>query len=122
MTALRRHRFTIWLALAGLVYRALIPSGFMPASGAQAQTGAVMVMCPGGMLMPAEPDAKGKPQAFHYAQCPFAVAIAPALPSVLVLPPALAALYAAMPAPGLLSALPAPAHTHPPARGPPSLS
>ena len=89
MTALRRKQFALWLALAGLLYRALIPAGFMPASHAQAQTGAVMVMCPGGMMMPAGDMEQGKPQAHAYAQCAFAEAAGPVLPPALpVLPPA----------------------------------
>jgi hypothetical protein len=120
--ALRKQPFVLWLALAGLLYRALIPAGFMPGNSAQAQAGAVMVMCPGGMLMPAGDMAPGQPQAHAYSQCPFAEAAGPVLPPALpVLPPA--------PAPATpLPARQTPAsplrftRVRPPARAPPLYS
>jgi hypothetical protein len=76
---LRRHR---WLALAlivpGLVLRAAIPPGFMPAAGPDAAF--EMQMCPGHstMPMPAAPapgtDQPSEPGEHHEAPCVFAAA------------------------------------------------
>ena len=117
----RRQQFALWLALAAVFYRALIPVGFMPASAAQVRAGAVLVLCSGGLLQTAEPQAPGKAGMHAYTECGFAAAAAAPPPAIAEAPrftvASAPATDAALPvAPTLQLALP------PPARGPPLLS
>ena len=117
----RRQQFALWLALAAVFYRALIPVGFMPASAAQVRAGAVLVLCSGGLLQTAEPRAPGKAGMHAYTECGFAAAAAAPPPAV-----ADAARFAVVAAPVIAGALPAALALQlalpPPARGPPLFS
>ena len=117
----RRQQFALWLALAAVFYRALIPVGFMPASAAQVSAGAVLVLCSGGLLQTAEPQAPGKAGMHAYTECGFAAAAAAPPPAVADAPrfavASVPVISGALPAaPTLQLALP------PPARGPPLFS
>jgi hypothetical protein len=115
----RRQQFALWLALAAVFYRALIPAGFMPGTMQQARDGAVLVLCSGGALKAAD----RQPAAPHfYVNCDFAAAAASAPPPELA-PIALPA-FAPVPPPAVAlrrSGLNQPA-LPPPARGPPLYS
>lgn len=92
----RRQQWALWLALAAVFYRALIPAGFMPATAGQARTGAVLVLC-SGSLFKADTAAPGRPGAHAYGECAFAAAAAPALPPAsLPLPAGAAAAFLAV--------------------------
>ena len=116
----RRQQFALWLALAAVFYRALIPVGFMPATAQQVRDGAVLVLCSGG-LFKADAREPGKPTTHAYSECAYAVAAAPALPSAGLTTPVFTAAYA-ISAGHALPAAPAPQLRLPPARGPPSIS
>lgn len=116
-----RHLLVVCLVLAGVLYRGLIPAGFMPASGEAARRGELLMLCPhGAMAMHGHggKHADGAP----LEQCPFGAAAAPSLPGAAIafhLPPALA--YA-RPAPGPVADTAATPRLQPPARAPPALS
>jgi len=111
----------VCLVLAGVLYRGLIPAGFMPASGEAARHGALLVLCTHGQLG-TQGQGTGGPGGVSLEQCPFGAAAGPALPSVdtaFVFPPApdhiraeRSALFNRGASPRLL----------PPARAPPILS
>lgn len=113
------------LALTGVLFRGLIPAGFMPAVGTAQPNGAILALCSGGLLKAAPAtggDPAGAPAAAASDECPFATAASPALPPDL---PQLPPLPVAASAPlGDLSLPPAVAARDlpPPARGPPSFS
>jgi hypothetical protein len=116
-----RHLLVVCLVLAAVLYRGLIPAGFMPASGEAARHGALLMVCTHGELVLHEHGGKA-PAGPALEQCPFGAAAAPSLPGGALafhLPPALA--YAA-PAPPTPADRGAPPHLQPPARGPPPLS
>jgi hypothetical protein len=94
-TRKQRHFWMVWLVLLGVLYRGLIPAGFMPAAGEAAAHGALFVICPhgemgmsmAGMQMPGMPmdmhrHAGSSPSASSLEQCPFGAAAVPALPSL----------------------------------------
>ncbi len=110
----------LWLALAAVFYRALIPVGFMPASAAQVREGAVLVLCSGGLLQTVESQMPGKSGMHAYTECGFAAAAAPGLlPAAAAMPVfGLAGDDSTIYAPRLVST---PRLTLPPARGPPTL-
>jgi hypothetical protein len=119
-TRATRQLLVTCLVLAGVLYRGLIPAGFMPATGEAARHGAILMVCPHGQM--AMHDHGGKaPAGPSLEQCPFGAAAAPSLPGgtiALHLPPAL--VYAA-PA-QLTPSDGGEPHLQPPARGPPQLS
>ena len=80
-TAKRRHLPVIWLVLAGVLYRGLIPAGFMPATGEAARDGAMLMVCPHGMMGMHEHGGNGSGGA-SIEQCPFGAAAGPAVPGV----------------------------------------
>ena len=110
----------LWLALAAVFYRALIPVGFMPASAAQVRQGAVLVLCSGGLLQTVESQMPGKAGMHAYSDCGFAAAAAPGLPPAAPAAPVFSFAYGnnSIYAP---RHAPAPQLTLPPARGPPLL-
>ncbi len=110
----------LWLALAAVFYRALIPVGFMPASAAQVREGAVLVLCSGGLLQTVESQVPGKSGMHAYTECGFAAAAAPGLPPAAAAMPvfSVARNDSTIHAP-LLAPVPRP--KLPPARGPPTL-
>ena len=110
----------LWLALAAVFYRALIPFGFMPASAAQVRQGAVLVLCSGGLLQTVESLLPGKSGMHAYSDCGFAAAAASGLPPAAPAAPVFNVAYGnnAIYTPRLT---PAPQLTLPPARGPPAL-
>lgn len=69
----------IWLVLAAILYRGLIPAGFMPAAG-QPGHGSLLVLCPHGDMAMHGHDGKG-PGSAGIEQCPFGAAAGPALTS-----------------------------------------
>jgi hypothetical protein len=116
----RRQQFALWLALAAVFYRALIPVGFMPASAAQVRAGAVLVLCSGGLLQTAEPQAPGKAGMHAYTECGFAAAAAAPPPAVADAPR-----FAVASVPVISGALPVAPTLQlalPPVRGPPLFS
>jgi hypothetical protein len=116
--------FALLLALTGVLFRGLIPAGFMPALGADASGGAVLVLCSGGALKSAAAatDPHGHPAAQAMDDCPFAAASSPALP------PALASLLPVLQADvepirqGEAARPSSHRHPLPPARGPPRIA
>ncbi|WP_157572396.1 hypothetical protein [Nevskia soli] len=116
----RRQQFALWLALAAVFYRALIPVGFMPASAAQVRAGAVLVLCSGGLLQTAEPQAPGKAGMHAYAECGFAAAAAAPPPAAVDAPRFTVASVPVIS--GALPAAPTLQLALPPARGPPLFS
>ena len=117
------HRCTLLLALLGVLYRGLIPAGFMPAVPAEAQRGAWLALCSGGTLKslaaPGQPQA---PAAHAYAECAFALAAVPALPAAAVRPTLPDSAPAETIAARSSSIVPAPLCARPPVRGPPLYS
>lgn len=118
MTAFRTHHrpFALWLALAAVLYRALIPAGFMPATAEQARQGAVLVLCSGGLLKQSQEP--GHPAAHAYEQCAFAAAAAPALPPSVAAAASFPAAFT-VPAAAQPAAQSLPQLALPPVRGPP---
>jgi hypothetical protein len=110
-----------WLVLAAILYRGLIPAGFMPAVGEAAAHGGMVMLCPhGDMAMPGH-DGKGSGSA-SIEQCPFGAAVGPALTSETPTL-ALASLAAAFrPEWSLIPNRGVQPHLQPPARGPPASS
>ena len=124
MLSFFRHRrirsLAAWLALAAVLYRGLIPVGFMPVRAADAAGGVALAICTGGHLgNTAQHPAGGAAQP---AECPFAfAAMASPLPALPVVPffgvPAAAGVAQPAPSPAVRLA-----DVRPPARGPPTVS
>ena len=117
----KRHWLVICLVLAGVLFRGLIPAGFMPASGEAARHGALLVICTHGELGLHGHGGNGSGGA-SIEQCPFGAAAGPAVPSVKLafsFPPDLARFRPDWNA--VLSHGTSP-YLQPPARGPPTLS
>jgi hypothetical protein len=75
-----RHQLTVCLILAAVLFRGLIPAGFMPASGEAAKHGALLMLCFHGQLA-TQPHGGGKhADGAALEQCPFGAAAAPSLP------------------------------------------
>lgn len=110
-----------WLVLAAILYRGLIPAGFMPAVGQAAAHGSMLVLCPHGDMAMHGHDGKGAGSA-GIEQCPFGAAAGPALASgnSTFAPGSVAAAFRPdwSPIPGF-GAQP---RLQPPARGPPAVS
>jgi hypothetical protein len=70
----------VWLAIASVLYRGLIPAGLMPASGEAARHGMLLVLCTHGELGGKLPNG-GHAGDSSLQQCPFGAAAGPALPS-----------------------------------------
>jgi hypothetical protein len=66
--------------LAGIFYRGLIPSGFMPAFGEAARHGSLLVVCHHGETRSHDHDGSGSGDV-SLDQCPFGAAAGPALAS-----------------------------------------
>ncbi|MGH8456246.1 MAG: hypothetical protein ACRETW_00510 [Stenotrophobium sp.] len=75
----RSHPLVIWLALAALLYRALIPAGFMPSFKGDGQ-GVSIAFCVGGKLKILT-DGDGAPANHVASECAFAMAVVPVLPA-----------------------------------------
>ncbi|MGH8460812.1 MAG: hypothetical protein ACRESS_04340 [Stenotrophobium sp.] len=123
-TRKQRHFLVIWLVLASVFYRGLIPAGFMPsATGAATRHGALLVICHHGEFATHEQGANGSGAGTtSLDQCPFGAAAGPALPSVKIafsFAPGLADFRLGWSAVLNRSASP---QLQPPARGPPTLS
>jgi hypothetical protein len=119
----RLHVLALWLALAGVFYRALIPAGLMPAFGGSAQHGFVLTLCAGGTLKSFAGDSHRSPatSADHgVGQCPFAMAGAAPPAAIVAFPVAHQAdiVVASRPVAAIASA----SRSRPPARAPPVLS
>ena len=78
----RRHLLVVCLVLAAVLYRGLIPAGFMPAMGDAAHPGAQLVICPHGEMGMMHSHAGDGANGDSVEQCPFGAAAGPALPSV----------------------------------------
>lgn len=82
MSSTRKHLLVIWLVLAGVLYRGLIPAGFMPATtGGATRHGVLLVLCHHGEIAAHAQGANGS-DVTSLDQCPFGAAAGPALPSV----------------------------------------
>jgi hypothetical protein len=116
--------FALLLALTGVLFRGMIPAGFMPAVGTDAQAGAILALCSGGMLksvaVSADPD--GHPAAQAMDECPFAAASSPALPPTLGNLLSLRAFTVERLATGEPSGIARRTAALPPARGPPRIA
>lgn len=81
MQKLRSHTFVLWLLLAGLFFRAGLPTGYMWASPQSASGGVTLVLCSGGIYKSlGNDDAAGKHASGDSQSCPYAAAAAPGLP------------------------------------------
>ena len=110
--------FLIWLLLAAVFCRGLIPAGFMPAFSASGG-GVSLALCSGGTLVHPDPAAGGGTRVMD--ECPYAAATVPVVPAV-----ALAFTFDVNGAPanvGADSSIAASgaSRTRPPARGPPTI-
>jgi len=117
----QRQLLIICLVLAGVLYRGLIPAGFMPASGEAARDGAMLMICPHGMVGMHEHGGNGSGGA-SIEQCPFGAAAGPALPGlklVFTFAPGPAHFRPDWSAVLNRGSMP---HLHPPVRGPPLFS
>ncbi|MBV8062573.1 MAG: hypothetical protein JOY51_03210 [Nevskia sp.] len=117
-----RHQLIVCLILAGVLFRGMIPAGFMPATGEAARKGALLVLCLHGQLLAHGPDGGRQPGGLVLEQCPFGAAATPALPHTPVafhLPPDLA--YA-RPAAAITADHAESPRLRPPARAPPLFS
>lgn len=115
----RLHRpLVFWLIAAALLWRGLVPAGFMPVVGGADGSGLHFALCSGGTLVPADGD--NGTSVTHV--CPFAAAEIPALPGLsLHLPLSLPR----MESPASVAAITPPSLNRPrrpPVRGPPSLA
>jgi hypothetical protein len=129
----RHHRqlLVVCLTLAAVLYRGLIPAGFMPASGEAAAHGALLVVCPHGDMVGMEGMSHqhgahehpgSGPGGTSLQQCPFGVAGAPALQGAgLALPPG-SGIDGFRPQWEALSRRDTSPAPQPPARGPPQFS
>lgn len=117
------HAILVWTVLAGLLYRGLIPVGFMPVRDAGA-AGVHLAICTAGTLLKrADRSEPAQKSDAHQSQCPFALA---AMASV---PPAVPMLWIAEHLVGedlspsaIDAAVDKRRSTHPPARAPPLIS
>ena len=112
--------FALLLALTGVLFRGLIPAGFMPSTLQAADRPALLVLCSHGQLdIQGTDDGDGGTGHSSFDQCPFGAATGPALPGS-VTEFAFASVPGDAPAPSLT----APPYSgsirlQPPARGPP---
>ncbi len=117
-----RQLLVVCLILAGVLFRGLIPAGFMPATGEAAKHGALLMVCPHGEMAMHDHGGGKHADGPSLEQCPFGAAGAPSLPSTPVafhLPPHLAF---ARPLRGAVPDRGAAPHLQPPARAPPLFS
>jgi len=74
------HRWqllALWLAVAGVLFRGLIPAGLMPATAEAARHGSWLVLCTHGQTVQQAHAGHGGASP---GQCPFAAAASPAVP------------------------------------------
>jgi hypothetical protein len=117
----RSRQFALWLVLAAVLLRALIPAGFMLERSA-AGGGVSLAICYASPLARLRAD-HGVPAGVQlHADCAFAAAAAPALPGAAPAAVFGPVAYALRPQRSLLSNLGAAPRLQPPARGPPLLS
>ncbi len=119
--ARRSHLLAIWLVMASVLYRGLIPVGFMPATGEARRHGAVLMVCPHGQFS-GHGAGGGHAGDSSLQQCPFGAAAAPAIPNLKAVH-----FFAPLPVPRRADAagMDVASATHwllPPARAPPALS
>ena len=127
----RRNRLPLFLLiLSALLFRSLIPTGFMPATGPSARHGAMLMLCPHGAMgmesaTHGHDTGNGKNPAHPtLEQCPFGAAMGPAVhgagaPLALSFPTVAARFQPDWTSvPGHHN----PPHLQPPARGPPAFS
>jgi hypothetical protein len=137
MNRLRRHRGSspvLWLALAALSLRALIPDGYMLAPRAELAAGVPVALCPAQNpeLAPLlqrghahhhhHPAADGGGAAHGGDSCPFALAAGPALLPAAMLAGALPALPQILVAMGPVRSILSGYRRAATARGPPAFS
>ena len=120
----RHHGFrqsALWLALAAVLLRALLPAGFMPERRA-GERGIGLAICYASPLAKLRAD-QGQPSGIHdHASCAFSAAAGPGLPSSGIRSgqkPAVAANIAALDAARFASRF---SNGRPPARAPPAFS
>ena len=120
----RRHgfrQFALWLALAAVLLRVLLPEGFMPERSA-GERGIGLAICYASPLAKLRAD-QGQPSGIHdHGGCVFSAAAGPALPSSGVhgdCQPAVVAAVAALDGASFSSRF---SKGRPPARGPPAFS
>jgi hypothetical protein len=123
------REWVLLLLLPALAFRLLVPQGFMPAFGADAEL--TMQMCHGDgrssvivRLTRDGSEAPGEPQAGHDAPCVFAAAAAVAPPAVDVSLPGFYSRLERLQSPQVATAAPVHPHRHRPQspRAPPSLA
>ena len=115
------RQFALWLALAAVLLRALLPAGFMPERRA-GERGIGLAICYASPLAKLRAD-QGQPSGIHdHASCAFSAAAGPGLPSAGIRSeqkPAVAADLAALDVSGSRSRF---SNGRPPARAPPAFS
>jgi len=74
----RSGRLTLWLVLAGLLLRAMIPDGFMP-ERREGTGGVALAFCYASPLAKLRADHGAPTPAHEHSQCVFAAATGPAL-------------------------------------------
>jgi len=124
MYSLRKQRYllVICLVLAGVIYRGLIPAGFMPASGSHvAGYNAFLVICRHGEMASHDPSGTSS-DGSSLEQCPFGAAAGPAAPSVKVVFSFAPVLAVNKPVWNIVSSYHETPQLQPPVRGPPVLS
>jgi hypothetical protein len=120
-SARKRHFLAVCLVLASVLYRGIIPTGFMPATGEAVRHGTLLVVCPHGEMGMRGHDGNGSHGA-SLEQCPFGAAAGPAVPSVKLVYPFTAVLAYFRPDRAALLRHGSLPRLHPPARAPPILS
>jgi hypothetical protein len=108
----------LWLALSAIVYRGLIPAGFMPVFAGDG-AGVGLALCSGGALVRSDRGKDGGKTAVM-EQCAYAAASVPVVPAAA--PAQVPAQAVALPVQIANAATPrlAPTYSLPPARGPPA--
>jgi hypothetical protein len=118
----RRHtqQFALWLALAAVLLRALLPDGFMPERGANGVV--ALQFCYASPLAKLRAP-QGTPAGDHaHASCAFAAAAAPGLPRAGIQTPSFPLAVPAIAPRQALALVTRFNGGRPPARGPPAIS
>jgi hypothetical protein len=117
----KRRQSVICLVLAAILYRGLIPPGFMPAGGEAMRHGTMLVLCPHGEMGMHEHGGKGSATA-PLEQCPFGAAAGPAIVSAKLSLPFSPEMAPFRPEPDMAVDHRSQRHLQPPARAPPVYS
>jgi hypothetical protein len=124
MIASFRHRrissLFAWFALAAVLFRALVPAGYMPVHADSSGPGLQLAVCHGGALITS--DAAGAGHHVSQSECPFALSAMAAIPPTGFAPSLAADVTVAAVDDQSPSVVVSPARLRPPARAPPLFS